>query len=88
MRFPLALRSMLPILANQYVWLMKATTLGIVVGYSDFFMVVVGSITHSGQTLEFIAILMAGFLLINLTLAKIFNTFNKAIALKGHQLRS
>lgn len=87
-RFPLALRSMLPILANQYVWLMKATTLGIVVGYSDFFMVVVGSITHSGQTLEFIAILMAGFLLINLTLAKIFNTFNKAIALKGHQLRS
>ncbi len=85
-RLPLALRAMLPILANQYVWLMKATTMGIAVGFSDFFMIVALTINHSGQTLEAIGILMAGFLAINLTLAAIFNRINSAIALKGNQL--
>ena len=85
-RLPLAVRAALPILINQYVWLIKATTLGIAVGFSDFFMVVAGSITHSGQTLELIGILMAGFLLINFTLAAILNRINRAIALKGKQI--
>lgn len=84
-RLPLAFRAMLPILINQYVWLIKATTLGIAVGFSDFFMVIASSITHSGQTLEFIAILMGGFLAINFTLAAVLNRVNRAIALKGHQ---
>lgn len=86
-RLPLALRAMLPILANQYVWLMKATTMGIAVGFSDFFMITALTINHSGQTLEAIGILMGGFLLINMTLAAIFNRINKAIALKGNQAR-
>lgn len=87
-RFPLALRAMLPILANQYIWLIKATTLGIAVGFADFFMVVAVTINQSGQTLESIGILMGGFLVINLTLAAIFNRINKALALKGNQSRS
>ena len=87
-RLPLALRAMLPILANQYVWLIKATTLGIAVGFTDFFMIVALSINHSGQTLEAIGILMAAFLTINLSLAALFNRINQAIALKGSQLRS
>lgn len=86
-RLPLALRAMLPILANQYVWLMKATTLGIAVGFTDFFMIVVLTINHSGQTLEAIGILMAGFLVINMTLAAVFNRINEAIALKGNHPR-
>ncbi|MBZ9733527.1 ABC transporter permease subunit [Mesorhizobium sp. CA18] len=86
-RLPLALRAMLPILANQYVWLMKATTMGIAVGFTDFFMIVALTINHSGQTLEVIGILMGGFLAINLSLAAVFNRINKAIALKGNQLR-
>lgn len=87
-RLPLALRAMLPILANQYIWLIKATTMGIAIGFTDFFMIVAVTINQSGQTIEAIAILMAGFLSINLTLAAIFNRVNKAIALKGSQLRS
>lgn len=84
-RMPLAFRAMLPILINQYVWLIKATTLGIAVGFSDFFMVIASSINHSGQTFEFIAILMGGFLLINFSLAAVLNRLNRAISLKGHQ---
>ncbi|RAI01680.1 ABC transporter permease [Acuticoccus sediminis] len=87
-RFPLALRAMLPILTNQYVWLIKATTMGIAIGFTDFFMVVSISINQSGQTLELIGILMAGFLIINFGLAAILNTINRAIALKGDQLRT
>jgi len=87
-RLPLALRAMLPILANQYIWLIKATTLGIAVGFTDFFMIVAVTINQSGQTLEAIAILMGGFLVINLSIAAVFNRINRAIALKGNQLRS
>jgi len=83
-RLPLALRSMLPILSNQYIWLIKATTLGTVVGFSDIFLVVATGITQSGQTLEFIAILMGGFLIINLSFAKAMAFCNRAIALKGY----
>ncbi len=85
-RLPLAFRAMLPILINQYVWLIKATTLGIAVGFSDFFMVIASSITHSGQTLELIGILMGGFLILNFTLSAILNRVNRAIALKGHNM--
>lgn len=86
-RFPLALRAMLPILTNQYVWLIKATTMGIAIGFTDFFMIVSISINQSGQTLELIGILMGGFLIINFTLAAVLNRVNRAIALKGDQLR-
>lgn len=87
-KFPLALRAMLPILTNQYVWLIKATTMGIAIGFTDFFMIVSISINQSGQTLELIGILMGGFLIINFTLAAVLNRINKAIALKGDQLRT
>ncbi len=85
---PLAIRAVLPTLINQYVWLFKATTLGIVVGFADFFSVISVSINQSGQTLELIAILMAGFLIMNNTLSFVLNRINKAIALKGTQLRT
>lgn len=86
-RLPLAIRAILPTLINQYVWLFKATTLGIVVGFTDFFSVISVSITQSGQTLELIGILMLGFLIMNNTMSLLLNRVNKAIKLKGTQLR-
>lgn len=83
-RWPLALRAVLPSLTNQYVQLMKATTIGIVVGFSDYFMIISTSINQSGQTLELLALLMGGFLIINLSIAFIMNTINKRIALVGN----
>ncbi|WP_259782369.1 ABC transporter permease subunit [Aestuariispira ectoiniformans] len=87
-RFPLAIRAVMPTMINQYVWLLKATTIGIAVGFSDFFMVISTSINQSGQTLELIGILMGGFLLINYLMAWVLNRVNDAIKLKGTQLRS
>ncbi len=87
-RLPLAIRAVLPSLTNQYVQLMKATTIGIVVGFSDLFMIISTSINQSGQTLELLAILMGGFLVINLSIAFVMNSINKKIAIKGYEVKS
>ncbi|ANH07487.1 ABC transporter permease subunit [Shinella sp. HZN7] len=86
-RLPLAIRIMLPTLTNQYVWLVKATSIGIAIGFSDFFMIVANSINHSGQTLSLIFILIAGFWAINFSLAAVLNAVNRAIALRGQNVR-
>ena len=87
-KLPLAIRAVMPTLINQYVWLFKATTIGIAIGFVDFFMVISTSINQSGQTLELIAILMGGFLIINYSMAWVLNRVNDAIKLKGNQLRT
>jgi len=84
-RIPLAVRAMLPALANQYVWLMKATTIGIAIGFPDYFMIVSTSINQSGQTIELLAMLMGGFLLINYTIGWVMNRINRALAIKGRE---
>ncbi|MEM7238380.1 MAG: ABC transporter permease subunit [Pseudomonadota bacterium] len=82
-RIPLAFRAMLPSLANQYIWLMKATTVGIAIGYPDYFAIVSTSINQSGQTLELLALLMGGFIVINYSLGFAMNLLNDRIKLKG-----
>ena len=86
-RLPLAFRAILPAMTNQYVQLMKATTIGIAVGFSDFFMIVSTSINQGGQTLELLLILVLGFLAINLTIAYLMNALNRRIALKGYEVK-
>lgn len=86
-RIPLALRTIVPPLGNQFVWLMKATTVGIVFGFSDLFMVSSTAINQSGQTIEILGIMMAGFLLINYVIASVMNAVNRSIALKGHETK-
>lgn len=82
-RIPLAIRAMLPALTNQYVWLMKATTLGVAIGYPDYFMVVSTSINQAGQAIELLLLLMGGFLVINYTISGVMNWINARLAIKG-----
>jgi len=81
---PLALRAIVPPLGNMYVWLMKATTLGIAIGFSDLFMIVSTSINQSGQTIELLLLMMAGFFIINYSISSLMNLLNRSIALKGY----
>ena len=60
-------------MTNLYVWLIKATTLGVAVGFSDLFAVTVSSINQSGQTIEFILILAGAFWLLNNGLVWVMN---------------
>lgn len=82
-RIPLAFRAMLPSLTNQYVWLMKGTTVGIAVGYPDYFAIVSTSINQSGQTMELLALLMGGFIAVNYSITFVMNKINNRIKLKG-----
>lgn len=82
-RIPLAFRAMLPSLTNQYIWLMKGTTVGIAIGYPDYFAIVSTSINQSGQTLELLALLMGGFIVINYSIGFAMNQINDRIKLKG-----
>lgn len=84
-RLPLMIRIVLPTMTNQIIWLMKATTIGLAIGYSDFFGVIANSINNSGQTLSLIFILILGFWAVNLTIALVMNTINRAIAIPGHK---
>jgi len=83
-KMPMALRTIVPPLGNQWIFLIKATTIGVAIGFSDLFMIISTSITQSGQTLELIGILMGAFLLINFSLARLINLLNKKLQLKGH----
>ena len=80
-KMPMALRSFIPPLGNQWIFLMKATTVGIAIGFSGLFLIVSTSINQSGQTLEFIFILMCSFLLINFLLALFIGWLNNRVQL-------
>lgn len=83
-KMPMALRSIIPPLGNQWIFMMKATTIGVAIGFSDLFYIVSISITQSGQTLELIAILAVAFLLVNGGLALFTNWLNARMKLKAH----
>lgn len=83
-KMPMALRTIIPPLGNQWIFTMKATTVGVAIGFSDLFMIVSTSITQSGQTLELIALMMLAFLTINFTIAQAVNVVNARMQLKGH----
>lgn len=83
-KMPMALRTIIPPLGNQWIFIMKATTIGVAIGFSDLFYIVSTSITQSGQTLELIAILMGCFLLVNFSIAQFVNWLNDRLKLKAH----
>lgn len=84
-RFPLAIRIIMPTMTNQIIWLMKATTIGIAIGFSDFFAVIATSITNTGQTIALIFILIIGFWAINLSISQIMNLINRSIEIPGRE---
>lgn len=83
-KVPMALRSIIPPLGNQWIFMMKATTIGIAIGFSDLFFIAVNSISQSGQTLELIFLLMLTFLAINSSIALFTNWLNARLQLKEH----
>lgn len=81
---PLAMRAIIPPLGNQYVFAMKATTIGIAIGFSDLFMISSTSINQSGQVIEILMLMMAGFFVINYSITRLMNFVNSKLEIKGH----
>jgi general L-amino acid transport system permease protein len=79
---PQALRVMIPPLTNQYLNLIKNSSLGAAVGFSDLFGVS-KTVLQSGQVVSVIAIVMLLYLTLDLITSFIMNVINGRFQLKA-----
>jgi general L-amino acid transport system permease protein len=80
---PQALRLVIPPATSQYLDLAKMTSLAIAIGYPDLVAVSNSVITDTGRAIECVAIIMAAFLLINLSISSFMNWLNLRVTLVG-----
>jgi general L-amino acid transport system permease protein len=78
---PQMLRVVIPPLTSQYINVVKNSTLAIVVGFQDFLTIMSTIINQTSHALEGIAIVLAVYLLINLSLSTVMNWLNRRFAL-------
>lgn len=80
---PLALRIILPPLSSQYMNLMKNTSLGVAIGYSELMLVGKQIQNNTNQSLEIILIWLVVYLGLSLFVSGLMNWFNRKMAFKG-----
>ena len=81
---PQALRIIVPPLTNQYLNLTKNSSLAAAIAYPDLVSVFSGTVLNqTGQAVEVIAITMAVYLAISLTIAFAMNIYNRRVAVRG-----
>jgi general L-amino acid transport system permease protein len=78
---PQALRIIVPPTTSQYLNLTKNSSLAVAIGYPDLVSVGNTTLNQTGQAIECIAIMMACYLTISLTISLFMNWYNKRIAL-------
>ncbi|NVK19705.1 MAG: amino acid ABC transporter permease [Methylocystaceae bacterium] len=80
---PQAMRVVIPPLTSQYLNLAKNSSLATAIGYPDIVSVFMGTtLNQTGQAVEIVAMTMAVYLTISLTLSVLMNWYNKSMALK------
>jgi general L-amino acid transport system permease protein len=70
---PQALRIMIPPLTNQYLNLMKNSSLAVAVAFPDVFQVTRVTINQTGQAVPMIILVMLTYLAISLTISAVMN---------------
>ena len=80
---PQALRAILPGLNSQYINLAKNSTLAIAVGYSDIFSIANTTFTQTGRSIEAFALLVMGFLAVDLLISGAMNVLNRLVLRHG-----
>ncbi|WP_332696829.1 amino acid ABC transporter permease [Bosea sp. (in: a-proteobacteria)] len=74
---PQAVRVLLPPLSNQYLNILKGSSLAVAIGYPDLVGVFTGiSINQTGRAIEIVAMTMAVYLTISLLIGALINLFN------------
>ena len=80
---PLALRLMVPPMTSQYLNLAKNSSLAVAIGYPDLVSIANTTMNQTGQAIEGVAIIMAVFLTLSLSLSAFMNWYNRRVALRG-----
>jgi general L-amino acid transport system permease protein len=78
---PQALRVIVPPLTSQYLNLAKNSSLAVAIGYPDLVSIANTVMNQTGQAIEGIAIIMAVYLTISLSISVFMNWYNARIAL-------
>ena len=79
---PQAMRVIVPPLTNQYLNLIKNSSLAVAIGYPDLVQVFAGSVLNiTGQAVEVIAVTMAVYLVISLATSLLMNLYGHSVAL-------
>jgi general L-amino acid transport system permease protein len=78
---PQALRVIVPPITSQYLNLTKNSSLAVAIGYQDVVSVANTTLNQTGQAIEAIALIMAVFLAISLSISFFMNWYNSRIAL-------
>lgn len=78
---PLALRTIVPPMNSQYINVVKNSTLAIVVGYQDFMTIMTTMINKTSHAIEGIVMILGVFLVINLGMSLVLNSYNRRIAI-------
>ncbi|MSO76302.1 MAG: ABC transporter permease subunit [Alphaproteobacteria bacterium] len=78
---PQALRVIVPPMTSTYLNYAKNSSLAVAIGYPDLVSVVNTTMNQTGQSVETIAILMAVYLSISLSISAFMNWYNRRIAL-------
>ena len=76
---PQALRSMIPLMTNQYLNIWKNSSLALVVGYSDFFSVLWTIVNKEGQGVPVFIIILLTYQCGSLLMSAIMNSYNRKV---------
>ena len=79
---PQALRVVVPPLASQYLNLTKNSSLAVAIGYPDLVSIANTTMNQTGQAIEGIAVIMAVYLTISLSISAFMNWYNARISLR------
>jgi general L-amino acid transport system permease protein len=78
---PQALRVIIPPMTSQYLNLTKNSSLAVAIGFQDIVSVAYTTLNQTGQAIEGVAIIMAVYLTISLSISLLMNWYNARIAL-------
>jgi general L-amino acid transport system permease protein len=79
---PQALRVIVPPMTSQYLNLTKNSSLAVAIGYPDLVSIANTTMNQTGQAIEGIAIIMAVYLTISLSISGFMNWYNARIVLR------
>ena len=83
---PQALRVVIPPMTSQYLNLTKNSSLAVAIGYQDIVSIANTTLNQTGQAIEGIAIIMAVYLSINLSISLVMNGFDARLSRRGRRL--
>jgi general L-amino acid transport system permease protein len=79
---PQALRVIVPPMTSQYLNLTKNSSLAVAIGYPDLVSIANTTMNQTGQAIEGIAIIMAVYLTISLSISAFMNWYNARVAFR------